>query len=120
MGPEDRFRTSVGVVGCLQCPGCCSAPDPAGQNARGEVNVGRPVVEHQSTKDSGGGGQGATGGSLEAAVGIPGWQLVKRYCGEIGSQALRDDLDTEIPRVAHRLSGVGKETASSGEGRASR
>lgn len=54
VGPEDRFRTSVGVVGCLQCPGCCSAPDPAGQIARGVVNVGRPVVEHQSTKGSGG------------------------------------------------------------------
>lgn len=31
-------------------------------------------------------------GSLEVAVGISGWQLVKRYCGEIGGQG--DDLDT--------------------------
>lgn len=69
-----RFRARAVVVGCLQCPGCCSvAPEHAGQVARGEV-MARPV-SRQSRKGP---------GSLESAVGISGWQLVKRYCGEIG------------------------------------
>lgn len=66
--------------------------------------AGRPQARARRARL--GGGQGGLTRALEAAVGISGWQLVKRYCGEIGSQGLRDDLDTEIPRVVHRLSGV--------------
>lgn len=121
-GPDPRERCVV--VGCLQCPECCCcvAPsDPAGQTCPRRSHFGKPAAD-ESTKGSARGlAQEELTRALEAAVGISGWQLAKRYCGEIGSQGLRDDLDTEIPRVVHRLPGVGRaETASPGEGRASK
>lgn len=87
MGSEGRFRTSVVVVGCLQCPGCWSAPQilRVRQPAEKSTLAGRKQTEHEALP----GGQGGRGGLTRGGHrGISGWQLVKRYCGEIGGQGL--------------------------------
>lgn len=93
VGPEDRIRASVCRRRVLAASRVLLRRPPQilrVKPARGEVILGgRPQTK--STKGSARGwprGAGLTR-AVEAAVGIPGWQLVKRYCGEIGSQGLR-------------------------------
>lgn len=110
-GPDPRERVSSS--GACSVPGAAASPPlrSCGSDLPAEKPFWQAGRRRRARRASSARGWPRGAGltrAVEAAVGIPGWQLVKRYCGEIGSQGLRDDLDTDIPRVAHRLSGVGR------------
>lgn len=90
----------------LQCAPVLQRPDRAGQSAPAgprRSHGDRPVGD-RSTKGSG----GPKGAHSRRPSEFSGWQLVKRHCGEIGSQPCEMISRHRIPRVAHRLSGVGR------------
>ncbi|KAH8744147.1 hypothetical protein F5883DRAFT_30187 [Diaporthe sp. PMI_573] len=87
------------VVGCCSCQ-ILRVRVPAGpRRSHGD----RPVGDRH-TKGSGGQRGLNRGGRRNTLVG----QLVKRYCGEIGSQAWEMMYRHRIPRDVYRLSGVGR------------
>lgn len=89
-GPRGPVPREV-VVGCLQRPGGAGA----------QILRARLPAEKSSWQAGADRGrcapEGPKGRPRGGRRGASGWQLAKRYCGEIGGQGLRGDLDTEMP-----------------------